>query len=187
MTEVRLDKSKQHSNVIGDRMPDDPHYNVHHWQDGLPFDVKGNLVPDDKKVGPWMSTTADGKPVQHWPLWNDIMRSRLEKKINRLTKAAADKTVPQEDEVENPMAELEEREKSIADVNLESWLRGEVNYQPWQLFGAAKERFKTVYTATAQLVADAVLDHKIVNESEVCPSLRKLLDKAAPRPGAVRA
>ena len=46
MARPRLDRSRYHSTVHGERTPDDPMASVHYYQDGLPFDSAGHLVEE---------------------------------------------------------------------------------------------------------------------------------------------
>lgn len=176
LVQIRLDRSKYFSNAIGDRLPDDPHYRVAHMQGGLPFDIDGVLVPDDGKTGPWQSLNADNKPVMHHPLYNEKMRAVVKQRTERLNKQAESPDAPLEID-----ANSDENDRMAAsdDVNLESWLRGEIQYQSWKLFAAGRKRFGKVYTQLKTLVEDLVLDEKIVPEDQCCPGVRAYLDNKA--------
>ena len=169
---IRFDKTKYFSEVRGDRQPDDPHYRVAYFQSGLPFDVNGNLVPDDGRLDPYTGM-VDGKPVQHHPLYTPAMRELLEKKKARLAKGLA--------AVEQEAHEDEDTlEQAAEDVNFPAYLRGESDY-PWgQKREAALKRFSKRYTSEKELVRDLVLDERVVPEDQVCARLAKMLgDKAA--------
>lgn len=169
-TTLKLDKSRPYSECHGERAPDDPHYRVRFWQGQrvkgdmvmLPFDARGELVPDDGKKETWQGL-VDGKPVTHYPLYNDAMRAMLEKK----TKSAA--AAVQEPEAEDEPEE--DRADASDDVNFESWLRGEARYEPHLIRAAAKKRYSKNYQKLSELVVDLVLDEKLVPEDEVCPAL----------------
>lgn len=173
---IKLDKSKKYSEVKGDRLPDDPHYKVHFWQDDLPFDVGGSLVPDDGKVAPWNALNADGKPVVHHPLWNDLRRKKMEAKLDRMNRV---KGAVEEAEEATSESEEDIRKAAVNDINFESWLRGEVQYQPWALFEAAHSRYHKRYSKIPELVLDLVEDEKLVPEDQVCDRLRTFLQRAA--------
>src|SRR6185436_19290664 len=87
---LRLDTSRPHSTCHGERTPDDPHYRVCFWQGRkvgdkmvlLPFDAKGEIVPDDGRRDAFTGINVEAKPVTHQPLYNDDMRKLAE----RLTK-----------------------------------------------------------------------------------------------------
>lgn len=183
---IRLDKSKPFSECHGERTPDDPHYHVHYWQGGpvgkaivlLPFNSQGELVPDDGKTEPYMGGNVDGKPVQHYPLYNQAMRDLVERKLKRLN--AAKNEGPAD---EDAPAVLDGEQLSSADpaddVDFGAWLRGEARYQPTLLRAAAKQRFGKAYREIGPMVFDLVFDEKIVPEDQVCAELAKHLKVAA--------
>lgn len=169
---IRLDRSKKFSTVHGDRVPGDPHYMVHYWQNDLPFDAAGILVPDDGQTQT-RTVDMDGKPVICHPLYNAERRAKVARIKERLAKAR-----PVEDPIEVTADSTEEdRVEASQDVNLESWLRGELNYEPWQLYAAAKVRFSKHYGKLRELVQDLVEDERIVPEDQVAPHLLRLLDQ----------
>jgi hypothetical protein len=176
---IRMDKTRVFSEVHGDRQPGDPHYHVHYFQDTLPFDGAGILVPDDGKNAPWLVSleSDDGKiiNVKHHPLYTDKMRELVQKRMDRLNKVKVGvASVVAEEEVEEVEA------KSDADeVNFEAWLRGEVDYETFILFPAWAKRSGKKHTKLRDLVDDLVLDEKIVQEEDVSPRLRGLLSTAA--------
>jgi hypothetical protein len=183
---IRLDKSKPFSECRGERQPDDPHYKVHFFQgfkNGkvttlLPFDAHGVLVPDDFKTEPYPGL-VEGKSIMHAPLYSDAMReivAKLKKRQSGNGASIEEEKVEDEgggdnDRETKPSAEGEE-------VNFESWLRGEIRYQPHVLRKAAKARYAKNYPAGAfipELVRDLVLDEKLVPESELATDLVKFL------------
>lgn len=176
---IRLDRSRTFSECRGERTPEDPQYKVHFWQGGklgpdtvlLPFDAQGLLIPDDGKTAPWMGLNNEGKPVQYHPLYDAKMRKFLELKSKKMATAATATAEEPELEISEDVA------KEGADVNFESWLRGEVRYQAHQLRAAAKSRYSKNYPKISELVTDLVLDEKLVPEDQVCEDLRKHLPK----------
>ena len=182
---IRLDRSRPFSECRGDRLPDDPHYSVAHWQGqlhrygnkkekvfvSLPFDSADELIPDDGKDKPWNAMNSDGKPCTHFPLYSDAMRSLLEVKKRKIAEAA---TPPEEEEDDDAVRITE-------DVNFASWLRGEATYDWSALTKAGKTRYATQWTTKQQMVVDLVMDHRVIPENQVTPSLAKLLpqDSAA--------
>lgn len=172
-TKIKLDRSKYFSTVVGDRLPDDPHYKVHFWQDDLPFDSQGELVPDDNRTGTWRAKTADQKDVEHTPLWTEKMRGKVEKKLARLNKATVS---IEDDEPVNAESEDDARKKAAEEVNIGSFLRGEVNYQKWALFEAVRARYGKRYTSIETLVNELVLDEKVIPEEQLADRYKKHLD-----------
>lgn len=184
-TTIRLDKSKPYGTCHGERVPDDPHYRVHFWQGGrmnghhitLPFDVDGELVPDDGKTEPYqgMGLRGDGSsgPVTYQPLYTKAMREYLAAKLKKVAAVAA-AGVP---EIEEP-GDSEPDENGAApedEVNLVDWLTGKAKYQPHLLRAAIQKRFSRKHTKTAEMVIDLVLDEKLVPEDQVCAELAKYL------------
>lgn len=174
--QIRLDKTKYHSHAIGDRIPGDPHYRVAFMQGGLPFDIEGILLPDDGKTEPWTAMNADNKLVTHYPLYDPKMRKLVADKMARLNRQAESPDAPIEIDGNSDESE---RMAASDDVNLESWLRGEIQYQAWKLFAAAKKRFGKNYTQLKTLVEDLVLDEKIVPEDQVCDGVKAHLTAKA--------
>lgn len=178
---IRLDRSSQKtkpfSECRGERQPDDPCYRVAWWQGQmvgkdmvlLPFDSQGCLVPPDNRTEPWQGKDADGKPVTHYPLYNQPMRDLLEKKQKRQAIVAAPPDVDEQESLES----------KAADVNLESWLRGEARYEWAAIQAAAKDRFSRVYTKKPELITDLVEDERLVPEDQLCPELAAMLPKKA--------
>lgn len=177
---IRLDRSKTFSECRGERTPDDPHYHVHFWQGQrvgkdmvlLPFNAEGELVPDDGRTEPYQGM-ADGKPVIHHPLYTKAMRDMVERKKKR--QIATSPVVGTASDVVEEDAEIEEAEE----VNFVSYLRGEAKYEPHLLRAAAKKRFSKNYPKISELVADLVLDEKVVPEDQVCPALARYLPAKA--------
>jgi hypothetical protein len=167
--QLKLDKSKYFSAVIGERLPDDPNYKVAYWQDGLPFDVSGELVPDDGKTAPWNALNVEQKPVVHHPLWNDLMRRKMATKLERMQRV----TVP--DQIEAATAESPEEVKRQAsrEVDLTAWAKGEIRYETWAVLMAASDRFHKKYKKTGELVKDLVEEHDVVRLDELCPALKE--------------
>jgi hypothetical protein len=169
---LRLDSSKKNiSEVHGDRTPDDPHYRVCYWQDELPFDARGELVPDDGKTGPWIGL-VEGKQVEFFPLYTPERRQKRDAKLARLNSGKA--AIEAEVDIPAPV-----KGDSDDDVNLESWLRGEVDYEQFALLKAAKTRYSRNYTRLRDLVEDLVYDEKIVPEDQVAPRLIRMLSPDA--------
>src|SRR6202035_179766 len=180
---IRLDTSRHYSEVHGDRQPSDPHYHVHYFQDGLPFDGAGILVQDDGKREPWIVglETDEGKiiNVKHHPLYTDVMREKVQKKIDRINRFKSGAVASKEDpEDEN---RDDDDKPSIDEVDFGAWLRGEMDYETFILFPAWAKRKRRKHTKLRDLVEDLVRDERIIPVEEVSPRLRGLLphDEAA--------
>lgn len=147
MTEVRLrmDRSRKFSTVHGESVPGDVNHGVFYKQDGLPFDAAGILV--EARLTPDQRNLADHK----------------------IKKLKAVKPVKNEAGDDDEPAETEGAASD--DVNFEAWLRGEVRYPPFTLFGAAKKRFQVNKTKIADLVEFLVFEQRVIPENEVSPKL----------------
>lgn len=175
---VRLDRTKPYGTIHGDRTPEDPHYRCHYWQRGLPFDAQGILVPDDGKTQPWTAMGSDGKPIVHQPLYNKDMRAEVERRIARMLRSQKDADAERTTQVpaEEPIDPAE-------DVNLESYLRGEVDYPFFQLKKACEARFHKKYNRLRTIIEDLVYEEKVIPESQVAPEILRKLDQGdAPAP-----
>jgi hypothetical protein len=185
MTEVaiRLNESKPHSENRGEMQPDDPHYHVAFWQGEqikaerkgkhikimvlLPFDAKGNLVPDDNRKEPWQGKDSEGKLVLHHPLWNDDMRTLLAKKQKDLAERAEN----EEDEVDVDWASSR--------INWVGWLTGSEKYDQWHILQAgAKTTFGKVFGTKKDLVIELVTERGLVPPEALCKEFARMLPQA---------
>lgn len=171
---LRLDKTKKFSTVHGERQPDDPHYKVHFWQDDLPFDANGRLIQDDGLRQPRNGLDAENKPVVHRPLYDDKRAAKAKGKLDRLTRSSA-MPVEETSAEEDPEAAAAEQAAAAEAVNFESWLRGEVEYEPWQLNAAYEKRFSRKAHKVFDMVIELVIDEKIVPEEELTPRFQKMV------------
>lgn len=179
--EIRLDESRPFSTIHGERNPGDPHYHVHAFQDGLPFDAKGVLVPDDGKVESWTEALEreDGttKIVRHQPLYTASMRATLEKRMKKLV--SSKRVVARKPGVADPDGVDEHLEFGADEVNLISWLKGEIEYTPNEVYAAVKKRYGTSYARLREVVAELVDDQKLVPDADVSPRLLALINEPA--------
>lgn len=179
---IRLDRSKNYSECRGERTPDDPHYKVHYFQTfdfrkkkiQLPFDAAGILVPDDGRTAAYAGV-ADGKPVEHHPLYTEDMRALVEQLKKR-------KSVPKADLADDDEGAGEPEipgtgNDAGSDVNLESWLRGEVKYPFFLLRAAVTARYHRNCNNLATIVVELVQEEKLIPEDQVCEALRQHLLK----------
>lgn len=170
---LKLDRSKKFSEVHGDRTPEDPHYRVCYWQDDLPYDAREDLVADDGKTNPWIGS-VEGKPIEFFPLYTAARRTKVTAKLERLKNAKR-----QVEEVVETDEESEATTDPSDDVNLVSWLKGDVDYPQFALLKAAKNRYHRNFTRLRDLVEDLVYDEKLVPEESVAPRLIKMLAPTA--------
>lgn len=186
--EIRMDESRAFSSIHGECNPGDPHYGVSYFQDSLPFGASKVLVPDDGKTDSWTEAVEreDGSTriVRHYPLYTPLMRAKLEKRLKKLsaTKRAIARPAPQVvldgDGQEIPAENLT---FGPDEVNLISWLKGEIDYQPNEIFAACKKRFGMSFNTKRAVVEELVYDHKppLLPEAEVSPALIAMLDQPA--------
>lgn len=177
---IRLDTSRSYSEVRGERCVDDPHYRVNAMQGRqvgkklvmLPFDANGELVPDDGKREAYQALNVDGKPVTHQPLYSDDMRALVE----RLTKKAVKQPDPEhsEEPEDDEISESPAGEKTD-EVNLVSWLKGEVRYTPQAVRAAVKARYHVNHQTIPPLVVALVDDERLVPRDQVCRDLARHL------------
>lgn len=187
--EIRLDRTRKFSTIHGERNPGDPHYHVHSMQGGLPFGADEKLVADDGKTEPWRETIEreDGttKVIVHMPLYTNDMRAKVEKMTKKLAARLVQRPVarpqvqsqdPEDEDDDAPIGDA--MEFGPDDVNIISWLRGEVEYPPNEIYTACKKRFNKVFTTKRAVIEDLVYDHKppLILESELAPALMAILD-----------
>lgn len=151
---VRMDKSKPYATVHGERPPGDPHALVHFMQEGLPYDAQGllliNVVTD-----PALKKRAEAK------------LAKANKQATKAAAPAADDPAPGDDDADDEGNDNSGgQQETSGDVNLESWLRGEANYQWFKITGAIKQRFAKSVTNTADAVLFLVREEKIISPAD---------------------
>lgn len=172
---IRLDRTRPYSTVHGDRTQEDPMHGVFFFQNDLPFDANGNLMPIPEEMEKvFKGPDVDGKETTYHPLWTQARRDKLKTKQKRVKKAQdeADQEILNQEELEAPADPTE-------DVNLESWLLGEAQYPFYMLARATQQRFHVKVHTMRALVECLVMDEKIVLEPDVDPRLMRLLDQRA--------
>lgn len=165
---LRMDRGKAFSSVHGERAPNDPHAKVMFYQDGLPFDSNGIYVE---------GLVTDAR-----------LLAVAERKLKKLAKASGSKDAdsPAADSVSGLPAddgdEDDDDDKPLTpgnpgadDVNLESWLRGEAQYQWFSISAAISKRFGRRVTGVADAVLLLVAEEKIVAADQVAAPLKQHL------------
>lgn len=189
---IVLDKSRTYSENRGEMTPEDPLYRVRWWQGGtmvfqgkrqsvtLPFDADGNLVPDDGPQAPFKGKDNEGKDVIYQPLYSPLMKAYLEAKRKRVAQVTAPATVSE------PVLDDGESDEDVLgggsaedEVNLQAWLRGQIEYPPHLLRSACRKRYGRAQQKISDLVVDLVLDEKLIPEEELAPKLKSYLPTAA--------
>ncbi len=176
---VRLDRSRIHSTVHGECLPDDPMYGVAYEQGGLPFDAQGKLVaPNDKHTEPFKAKTADGKETIHHPLYDDRRRALLARRLERIGKSAHKPThKPQPIEADEDADGVFSDEVDL--VNLEEWLRGNEEYEPMVIFATLRKRESRNFNRLRDAIDFLVHEKHVVHPKEVHRRWMDLLDRAA--------
>jgi len=178
--ELRLDRSRDFSEAHGERSPQDPHYRVYYFQDKLPFGADELLVADDGKKDSWTESVEreDGttKIVRHWPLYDDKMRAILDKKLKKLSSQKRVVTKPQRAEADDD-GDDQQLMFGPDEVNLSAWLKGEIDYEPNEIFAAVKKRYSVQYSRLREVVIELVEDQNLVPQAEVSPRLLALTNE----------
>lgn len=146
-------------------------YRVRFWQGGLPFDCTKALIPDDGKRSA-VTFMLEGKPVAQDPLYTDERAALAKRKIDRLARSAVALKKQTEEEIEGE----EQAKEDFEEVNLSSWLRGQVQYPAFKIFAAVKQRHHQNFNTLRAVVDSLVMDMRLVPEAEVAPHLMRLLD-----------
>lgn len=125
-------------------------------QDGLPFNQMGELVAK-------LIKTKEQKDL-------------VEKKLKRQAKLAAGAPTPPDDD-DKSKAEPADDDDDTADIgkeiNLEAWLKDEVQYEPNLMFKEAKKRYGKHFTTYQQLAEYLVYEENVCGASEVPTKLPK--------------
>lgn len=186
---IRLDKSKPYGTNHGDMMPEDPMYRVRYWQGGtlvhkgkkhtvqLPFDIEGELVPDDGKPE-FKGKDTEGKDVTYKPLYTELMKLYRDAKLKRI--AALAPVTPSEPTIEDGDGADEDALGSTSttdEVNLQAYLRGEADYQVFAVRKAAQARYGVNQARIGDLVIELVLDHHLVPEDQLSPRWKALIQE----------
>jgi len=156
---LRIDKSRPHSTIHGERGPDDPHKLSAFHQDGIYFDAQGlhldHLIEDDKT------------------------RALVDKRLKRQTKAArpAAEQDGDDDGDDNDIGGGKQGggDDAAADVNLESWLRGDAKYQWFAITKAVRDRYHQNITKQRDMLEFLVFDAKVISEDELADDLKQAL------------
>lgn len=117
---VRLDKSRDHATVHGERSPGDPHHAVHFYQYGLPFNAHGILIDDHPEI------EADPRK-----------KAAMEKLMKKAAKVKQE--APGDDALD--LLDGDEDSDDKPELNLEMWARGEQKWRWQEVSDAIAARF----------------------------------------------
>ena len=149
---VRMDRSRDYSTVHGERLPGDRHAMVHFYQDGLPFDSRGYLLPEHPDVTE-----------------NDGLKKKAEKLLKNAAKVKA--KAPGDDSADDNGA----GDGEPIPVNLETWARGEGEW-PWlEITQAIARRFSRRVSNKRDALELLIAEH-VIAPADLSPGLKKLLD-----------
>jgi len=164
---IRVDRSRDHATIHGERGPDDPHRTAFFLQDGLYFDAGGALIPE---------------------LVPPELKAKVEKKLCKLNGGKMPDETPQaapagendpassvDDAGKGNEADGDDDDKSSDDINLEAWLTGSANYQWFAISKAIRERFKKNVSKAEDAVVFLVGDQKIVGLDQVADKFKPYL------------
>lgn len=160
---VHMDRSRDYATVHGDRMPNDPHLNVHFYQNGLPFNAAGILVQD------------------HPEILNDEKKqakvARLIKKAEMLRAAAPGNDADDEDRDDDDRDEDEDedRENEPAPINLVKWAAGEQKVQ-WQQVSDAVTRKLSKRPVSKRDALEMLIEQRVVAKGALSQEHRRIVD-----------
>lgn len=159
--QVRMDKSREHSTIHGERTPDDPHAGVHFYQDGLPFDAQGILCADHRDL------QGDSKQAVK-------LREIVERKMKKASKSqkivdGEAPAAPADDDDEPEAPEADDNEP----VNLEAWARGEQKVAWNDVSQAIARRFKRRVTGKLDAI-EFLIEQKVIAKGALSAEHAKL-------------
>lgn len=151
--QVRMDKSSDYTTVHGERMVGDPHHSVHYFQDRLPYDARGFLIPDHPDI-----------------LGDENLKKRAEKLLKAASKQK--RAAPGDAAVAGEEAEGDGDDKP---VNLEVWARGEDDW-PWQQVTNAIARKFARRVSNKRDALELLVTEKVIAPGDLSVANKKLLD-----------
>jgi hypothetical protein len=152
---LRMDKSRPHATIHGERAAGDRHAIAFYQQDGIHYDAHGYHIPeliDDDKV-----------------------RGLIERRLRRQQKLEGEKA---EVDAQTDAAPDDDPDAASTDddaVNLEAWLRGEVKYQWHMITSAVRKRYSQNLNRTIDVLECLVYDHEVVSEDQLADSFKDIL------------
>lgn len=146
---LRLDRSRPHGTIHGERPPGDRHQQAHFTQDGITFDSQGfhidELIEDDK------------------------VRALVDRRLKKQGAPKADDDDAGSDNAETDPPPTGGGSPASTDVNLEAWLRGEEKYQWFTITKTVRERFSNNITKATEMIEFLIYDQKIIPEADLAP------------------
>lgn len=168
---IRMDKSRPHSTVHGERGPGDPHAGIHFYQDGLPHDAQGFLILD----GPdYEGDSPQAKKNR------DVAARKVSKFMAKSNKARAAAMADGGPEMPRGIDQVdedddEELEDEGEPVNLSAWVRGEQQVEWNEVTQEIARRYKKRVASIADAVPFLVKEG-ICPANEVAKKFKKFLD-----------
>lgn len=162
---VRMDKSRTFSTIHGDRLEGDVHQHVHFYQDGLPFDARGVLIPDHPDV-------AKSKKLQE--LVERKMKKAAQAKPVARKPAADELPGDDEDDADREEGEGDEEDGDLEPINLTDWAKG-LQRLEWQLVtNAIAQRFH-VRVGSKLAAIELLLKESVVSKGDLSAEHAKLV------------
>lgn len=169
---VRMDRSRDYATVHGERVPNDRHAAVFFYQDEMPFDADGFLIPDHPDFEPGVDQpSAKARKL----------RALADKKMAKAAKVKARSAPPLEaadpdahasGEVESD--EDDDDEDGPKEINLEAWARGEpANWN--DVTQTIARRYKKRVNNKADAI-ELLVEEKVVSLDQLAPAYRKLMN-----------
>ena len=132
--------------------------------------ARPSSLPERQK--PWEGV-VEGQKIIFRPLYDADMLKKLQARLDRMKKGAP--ASPNADDDDSTKEERRERDEAVDDVNLESWLRGETEHEPFLIYAACQKRFARKHQSLRSVVEDLVLDEQLVPAGQIAPRLMKLI------------
>lgn len=147
---IRMDRSRAHSSIHGERPAGDRHSKVFFYQDGLPFGADGVLVADHLDI---------------------VESEELQAKVAMLMKRAIKR------QQEAPGDEENEENEAASDgpVNLDAWARGEEQPQ-WQQVSQTIARRFSKRVGNKRDALELLIAEKVVTIGALSKEHKKILD-----------
>lgn len=166
---LRVDRSRVHSTIHGERTPGDPHVRAHFQQDGLLFDGQGKLIPE---LVPEHLKDKVAKKIRKLNGDKSVALPAPEKEQEPVQQVASDES----DDEEEDEDEDDDAPASSDDINIESWLKGQANYQWFAVAKAIRQRFNKNVKDSADAVLFLVTEEQVIAPADLAPKFQSFLN-----------